>query len=220
MTPTFTPTLTPTFWVGPEPYFCRILILRGFGGCSSARTTQPKNLPLDLTDMGGCPDVSQSRVRLSQQRVWHVPDRHRPAQDIYVYRCLLLFPNHLLQITYCTSLVICNRYAQIMAISPKSLCDEVVSFRRPGRRSLGARSQKVSKNVSKKSPGAGAQQSEKSLEKGPKSLRKPIFRLFLDFSDLFRDFFRTFGPRPRETFLRLFGFGPRDSFSQVHGTSR
>ena len=40
MTPTFTPTLTPTFLVGPEPYFCRILILRGFGGCSSARTTQ------------------------------------------------------------------------------------------------------------------------------------------------------------------------------------
>ena len=26
--------------VGPEPYFCRILILRGLGGCSSARTTQ------------------------------------------------------------------------------------------------------------------------------------------------------------------------------------
>ena len=40
MTPTFNPTLTPSFWVGPEPYFCRILFLRGFGGCSSARTTQ------------------------------------------------------------------------------------------------------------------------------------------------------------------------------------
>ena len=82
---------------------------------------------------------------------------------------------------------------------------------------------KSRKKVSKKSPGPGSQKSEKSLEKGPKSLQKPIFGLFFDFSDLFRDFFRTFGARPRETFFetffRLFGFGPRDSFSQVHGTS-
>ena len=79
------------------------------------------------------------------------------------------------------------------------------------------------KKVSKKSPGAGAQKSEKSLEKGPKSLRKPIFRLSFDFSDLFRDFFRTFGPQPWETFFRdffeTFWLRPRDSFSQVHGTS-
>ena len=32
--PTVTPTLTPTFLGSPEPYFCRILILRGFGVCS------------------------------------------------------------------------------------------------------------------------------------------------------------------------------------------
>ena len=57
------------------------------------------------------------------------------------------------------------------------------------------------KKVSKKSPGAGPQKSGESLEKGPKSQRKT---LFFDFSDLFRDFFRTFGARPRETFSRLF----------------
>ena len=96
-------------------------------------------------------------------------------------------------------------------------------FRGPGRRSLRAKNQKVSKKSRKKSPGPGSQKSEKSLDEGPKSLPKPIFRLFLDFSDLRRDFFRTFGARLRETFfetfLRLFGFWPRDSFSQVHGTS-
>ena len=60
--------------------------------------------------------------------------------------------------------------------------------------------------------------SRKRSEKSKKSLKMGLF----DFSDLFRDFFQTFGtPGPGdffETFLRLFGFGPRDSFSQVHGT--
>ena len=38
--PTVNPILTPTFLGGSEPYFCRIVFLQGFGGCSSARTTQ------------------------------------------------------------------------------------------------------------------------------------------------------------------------------------
>ena len=42
-------------------------------------------------------------------------------------------------------------------------------FRGPGRGSLGAKSQKVSRKVSKKSPRAGSQKSENSLEKSPKS---------------------------------------------------
>ena len=93
-------------------------------------------------------------------------------------------------------------------------------FRGPGRRSLGAKSQKVSKKSRKSLEKAGVPEvREKSLEKGPKSLQKPIFRLFFDFPDLFRDFFQTFATPARETFLRLFGFWPRDSFSQVHGTS-
>ena len=51
----------------------------------------------------------------------------------------------------------------------------------------------LSQKVSKKSPGPGSQKSEKSLEKSPKRLQKPIFGQFFDFSGLFRDFFRTFG---------------------------
>ena len=56
------------------------------------------------------------------------------------------------------------------------------------------------KKVSKKSPGPGSQKSEKGLEKGPKSLQKPIFRLFFDFSRLFSDFW---GPAPGD-FSRFF----------------
>ena len=61
-----------------------------------------------------------------------------------------------------------------------------------------------SKKSRKKSPGAGPQKSEKSLEKGPKSQKKVWKWVFGDFSDLFRDFFRTFGAPGRETFSRLF----------------
>ena len=63
--------------------------------------------------------------------------------------------------------------------------------------SLGAKSQKVSsKKVSKKSPGAGFQKSENSLEKGPKSRqksRKMGFGGLFDFWDPAPgDFFETF----------------------------
>ena len=95
-------------------------------------------------------------------------------------------------------------------------------FRGPGRRSLGAKSQKSQKSLEKVSrPGVPKvrKKSRKRSEKSPKT----HIQIFFDFSDLFRDFFWTFGARPRETlfetFLRLFGFWPRDSFSQVHGTS-
>ena len=53
MTPTFNPTLTPTFWVGPEPYFCRILILRGFGSCSKNYTILRRENAIFLTFDGG-----------------------------------------------------------------------------------------------------------------------------------------------------------------------
>ena len=39
------PTCAPTFLGGPEPYFCCILILRRFGGCSSASTKRFTKLP-------------------------------------------------------------------------------------------------------------------------------------------------------------------------------
>ena len=107
----------------------------------------------------------------------------------------------------------------------KKLIPQELRFRGPGRRSLEARSKKSQKSPEKvsKKVSAGSRKSEKSLERGPKSLQKPIFGFFFDYSDLFQDFFQTFGtPAPGdlfETFSRLFGFGPRDSFSQVHGTS-
>ena len=84
-------------------------------------------------------------------------------------------------------------------------------FRGPGRRSLGARSQKVSKKVSKKSPRAGSQKSEKSLENGPKSPKKSENGFLETFRTFFETFFGLSGPWARETFSRLFGFGPRDS---------
>ena len=77
-------------------------------------------------------------------------------------------------------------------------------FRGPGRRSLGARSQKVSEKSRKKSPGAGPQKSEKSLEKGPKG-QKSLKMGFGDFSDLFRDFLRTFGTPGLSRLFRDFG---------------
>ena len=91
--------------------------------------------------------------------------------------------------------------------------------RGPGRRSPGARSQKVSKKSRKSLLDLGSRKSEKSLEKGPKSQKKSENGFFLTFRTFFATFFRLSGPRARETFSRLFGFGPRDSFSQVHGTS-
>ena len=86
----------------------------------------------------------------------------------------------------------------------------------------GPKAKKSSKSPEKVSwglPAPGSQKSKKSLEKGMKSLRKSIFRLFGDF---FETFFGLLGPRGREApgdFSRLFGFWPRDSFSQVHATS-
>ena len=103
--------------------------------------------------------------------------------------------------------------------------EHALRFRGPGRRSLGARSQKVSKKSRKKSPGTGSQKSEKKISKKVRKVKGNLKIWVLgDFSDLFRDNFQTFGaPGPGdffETFLRLFGFGPRDSFSQVRGTSK
>ena len=118
-----------------------------------------------------------------------VPNNHLEGSLVYMY-----FPSFSLE----------NKLFGIHQTSFLPVEAQGLRFRGPGRRSLGARSQKEAKKSRKKSPGAGAQKSEKSLEKGPKSLRKPIFRLLFDFSDLLRDFFRTFGPRPRETFFETF----------------
>ena len=77
----------------------------------------------------------------------------------------------------------------------------------PGRGSLGAKSQKVSKKVSKKSPGAGSQKSKKNVSKKFRTVKhkKEQFQTFLAFSDLFREFFRTFGTRPGKFFRDFFG---------------
>ena len=94
-------------------------------------------------------------------------------------------------------------------------------FRGPGRRSLGAKSQKSLKKVSKKVSRPGApkvwKKSRKRSEKSPRTHFQTFFLTFRAFFETFSDFSgrETFF----ETFLRLFGFWPRDSFSQVHGTS-
>ena len=62
-------------------------------------------------------------------------------------------------------------------------------FRGPGRRSL---------------PGPGSRKSEKVSKKVRKVSKNPFSDFFFDFSGLFRNFFRTFGTRHRETFSRLF----------------
>ena len=94
----------------------------------------------------------------------------------------------------------------------------------PGRRSLGAKSQKVSKKSRKSLPARGPESPEKVSKKVRKVSKNPFSDFFLTFRSFFETFFGLLhGARPRETifetFLRLFGFGPRDSFSQVHGTS-
>ena len=77
-------------------------------------------------------------------------------------------------------------------------------FRGPGRLP-GAKSQKVSKKVSR----GRVPEVRKSLEKGPKRPPKTHFPTFFDLSDLFGDFLRTFGTQPRETFSETFlAFGP------------
>ena len=59
-------------------------------------------------------------------------------------------------------------------------------FRGPGRRSLGARIQKVSKKSRQSLPGLGSRKSEKkSRKRSEKSPQKPIFRLFLTFRTFF-----------------------------------
>ena len=87
---------------------------------------------------------------------------------------------------------------------PKRDSQQGLRFRGPGRRSLGAKSQKVSKKSRKESSRAGAQKSEKSLEKGPKSPNKSEH----GFSETFRTFFETFfgllGPGRGRLFSRLF----------------
>ena len=101
-----------------------------------------------------------------------------------------------------------------------------LGFRGPGRRSLGAKSQKVSKKSRKSLPGPPGpgvpkvrKKSRKRSEKSPKTHFQTFWRLFGPFSRLFPDFWDPGAGRPRETFSRLFGFWPRDSFSQVHGIS-
>ena len=63
------------------------------------------------------------------------------------------------------------------------------------------------KKVAKKSPGPGSQKSEKTREKGPKTLQKPIFGLF----------FWLFGPFSR-LFLGFWGPAPGDSFRDFFET--
>ena len=55
------------------------------------------------------------------------------------------------------------------------------------------------KSLKKVSKSPAPLKSEKNLEKGPKS---PPQNPFSDFSDLFQDFFRTFGARLFEIFFR------------------
>ena len=92
-------------------------------------------------------------------------------------------------------------------VSPQDNSDCLdLRFRGPGRRSFGARRQKKNlKKVSKRSPGAGPQESEKSFEKGPKSQKKILkmgfWSLFGPFSRLFSGLF---GAPGREIFSRLF----------------
>ena len=82
-------------------------------------------------------------------------------------------------------------------------------LRGPGRRSLGAKSQKVSK----KSPRASQPRGPKSPKKVSKKVRKVSKKsengflggLFRPFSRLFSDFWDPGAGRPRETFSRLFG---------------
>ena len=61
------------------------------------------------------------------------------------------------------------------------------------------------KKVSKKSPGAGSQKSEKSLEKGPKSQKKSLKMGFLEtFRTFFETFFGLLGPGPGRLFRDFF----------------
>ena len=57
---------------------------------------------------------------------------------------------------------------------------------------------------SRKKSSPSPQTSEKSLEESPKSLKKPVFGLFRDFTDCRRDFFQTCGARGSEDFFRDF----------------
>ena len=81
-------------------------------------------------------------------------------------------------------------------------------FRGPGRRSLGARSQKVSTKSRKSLLGPGPQKSEERLKKVSKKVRKVKKKSENGFLETFRTSFETFfrlsGPRARETFSRLF----------------
>ena len=92
----------------------------------------------------------------------------------------------------------------------------VLRFRGPGRRSLGAKKPKSLQKLSKKCPVASRPRGPKTPKEVSKKVRKVSNKsenCFLgDFSDHFRDFFRTFGtPAPGdffETFWRLLAFGP------------
>ena len=103
-------------------------------------------------------------------------------------------------------------------------------FRGPGRRSLGAKSQKVSKKSRKSLPRPPGPWVPKVRKKSRKRSEKVSKNSFSDFLETFRTFFETFfgllGPRGRETFSRLFGdflaFGPetpspRSTESQAWG---
>ena len=100
-------------------------------------------------------------------------------------------------------------------------------FRGLGRRSLGAKSQKVSKKSRKSLPGPPGpgvpklrKKSRKRSEKSPKTHLQTFWRLFGPFSRLFSDFWDPGPGGPFETFSRLFWrLWPRNSFSQVHATS-
>ena len=106
-----------------------------------------------------------------------------------------------------------------MLHNKESICHLDLGSPRPGRRSLRAETSKVWKKSRKSPRTLGPQKSEKSLGESPKSLEKPVFGLFRDFSDSPRDFFQTFGDRGSEdffeTFFRLLGFRPGDSSSQA-----
>ena len=85
-------------------------------------------------------------------------------------------------------------------------------FRGPGRRSLGARSQKVSKKSRKSLPGPGPKSPKKVSKKVRKVKKKSENGFSETFRTFFETFFRTFWLLAWETFSRLFrdflAFGP------------
>ena len=79
------PTWTPTCLRGPEPYFCRILILWGLGGCSSHRsyTTLDEDCLGNNHGMPTCRRGAHADTSQFNERGW-LPQTHLPI-PVWVY---------------------------------------------------------------------------------------------------------------------------------------